>query len=61
MKNADGFDGFRTITARKTIGPVSGKPFWLVQITDGDSKRAAFGRTLSVAMERLGMRGGVWI
>lgn len=56
MKNED---GFRAITARKTIGPVSGKPFWLVQVTDGDSKRAAFGRTLSVAMERLGMRGGV--
>lgn len=47
------------ITARKTVGPVTGQPFWLVQVSDGKTNRAAFGRKLSVAMERLGMRGGV--
>lgn len=39
--------------ARKTIGPVTGKPFWIVQSVANGRTYTAFGRSWSAAASRL--------
>lgn len=44
------------MTARKTTGPITGKPFWIVQAVVDGRTLTAFGRTWAGAARRLATR-----